>query len=107
MRYLVANLQTYFTNNQLGILVAVWIGSGIAYGIVMSVVISKHVGSSGSFRFYDCFSKVTLGFGFLGYIVIGICYLYQFTSFVLYIFLMIFIGIGSMGYYGFAFLSLT
>jgi hypothetical protein len=49
---------------------------------------------------------VTLFVGIIGYVLMGICYDFKFNSFVGNIFMMIIIGIGSIGYYGLMFLSL-
>jgi hypothetical protein len=49
---------------------------------------------------------VTLLIGIVGYVLIGMCVMLGYKSFVVYLFLMIIIGIGSIGYYGLMFLSL-
>jgi hypothetical protein len=51
-------------------------------------------------------SKATLLVGVVGYVIMGVCINYNFRSFVGYLFLMVIIGIGSIGYYGLMFLSL-
>jgi hypothetical protein len=72
----------------------------------MSGIISHWISESGTFTIYDRISKITLFVGILGYLLMGICFEYKFQSFVGYLFLMIIIGIGSIGYYGLMFLSL-
>jgi hypothetical protein len=50
---------------------------------------------------------MTIFFGVIGYVLMGLCYSFKFQSLVGYIFVMIIIGVGSIGYYGLVFLSLT
>ena len=72
----------------------------------MSALINKYVARSGKLSLYDRISKFILLVGVLGYVLIGVCYQFKVNNFAWYIFLMIFIGIGSIGYYGVMFLSL-
>ncbi len=88
-------------------LIIVWISSGAIFGILMSGIVSNLVAKSGNFKVYDIASKLTLLVGIMGYILIGACYQFKFKSFVAYIFVMIIIGIGSIGYYGLVLLSLV
>lgn len=85
----------------------VWVVSGSLFGIVMSSMTSKWISNkTGTFKFYDVTAKITLLIGLVGYVLIGICVDFQVTSVPGYIFLAIFIGIGSIGFYGLMFMSL-
>jgi hypothetical protein len=72
----------------------------------MSGIISHWISESGTFTVYDRMSKATLLVGVVGYVLMGVCLTFGFRSFVGYLFLMIIIGIGSIGYYGLMLLSL-
>ncbi len=84
----------------------VWVVSGSLFGLITSGVISLLILESGSFKIYDRISKIILCIGVIGYVLMGVCFSYQFKSFTGYIFLMVIIGIGSIGYYGLVLLSL-
>lgn len=64
------------------------------------------VSKNGTFALCDRVAKFTLLVGLIGYTLMGFCYQYKFSSFVGHIFLAIFIGIGSIGYYGLMFMSI-
>jgi len=72
----------------------------------MSYLINTYVAKSGKLSLYDRISKFILLIGILGYVLIGVCYQFKVDSFAGYAILMIFIGIGSIGYYGLMFLSM-
>ena len=84
----------------------VWVASGSIFGMVMSGITTDWVGKTGTFKFYDTTAKITLFIGLVGYVFMGICVYFQVTSLVGYILLVIFIGIGSIGFYGLMFMSL-
>lgn len=96
----------FFTPVEVGIFVTVWVVSGSLFGLITSGVISLLILESGSFKIYDRISKIILSIGIVGYILMGVCFAFQFKSFTGYIFLMVIIGIGSIGYYGLILLSL-
>lgn len=90
----------------MGIFVTVWIVSGSLFGLITSGVISLYILESGNFKIYDRISKFILSIGIVGYVIMGICFTFEFKSFTGYMFLMVIIGIGSIGYYGIVLLSL-
>jgi len=104
---LVDNLKEFFGSTEISILIGVWVLTGSIFGIVMSILINIYVSRSGKLNLYDRISYAILFMGMLGYVLIGVCYQYKVSSIVVYVFLMIFIGIGSIGYYGVMFLSLV
>jgi len=85
----------------------VWIGTGILFGIILCCIISNWDTESGTFKYYDIISKITLLIGIIGYALMGLFFSIGFSSFEVYILLMVLIGIGSIGYYGFVFLSIV
>ena len=88
-------------------MIAIWVTSGSLFGLIMSGFINNYVSRNGKLYIYDNISYIILFIGMIGYVIIGICYQYKIASLVVYIFLMIFIGIGSIGFYGLMFLSLV
>ena len=84
----------------------IWIFSGAISGLVMSQVWLGHVVKTGNFVAYDRAAKAMVLMGLLGYVLMGFCFHYQLQSFIGYIFLMIFIGAGSIGYYGLIYMSI-
>ena len=91
----------------MGILIAIWIGSGVIFGVTFSLLLNQVMAKVGSFRPYDRFVRMTMGVGLAGYIIMGVCYDSQVTSFTGYCFLMVMIGVGSVGFYGVTFLTLV
>jgi len=85
----------------------VWVATGSIFGMVMSGITSQWVSDKkGTFRYYDLTAKSILLIGLIGYTLMGICVQFEITSVAGYIFLAIFIGIGSLGFYGLMFMSL-
>lgn len=91
---------------ELGILMAVWVFGGSAFGIILSPINSRMVSKSGTFTLYDRIAKLILFISLIGYVIIGLCYMYNLFSMVGYVFLVGFIGIGSIGFYGLMFMSI-
>lgn len=83
-----------------------WIFAGIASGLVMSQIWLGHVVKTGNFVAYDRAAKSMILMGLIGYVLMGFCFHYDFQSFTGYIFVVIFIGVGSIGYYGLIFMSI-
>lgn len=90
----------------MGIIIIIWIVSGSLFGLIMSSLSNLWVSKNGTFVLCDRVAKVTLLVGLVGYTLMGFCYQYEFTAFTGHIFLAIFIGIGSIGYYGLMFMSI-
>jgi hypothetical protein len=99
-------LESFFEKTDISILIAIWVFSGSLFGCIMSYLINTYVAKSGKLSLYDRISKFILLIGILGYVLIGVCYQFKVDSFAGYAILMIFIGIGSIGYYGLMFLSM-
>lgn len=72
----------------------------------MSSLSNRWVSKNGNNLFYDRAAKMTLFIGLVGYVLMGISYQYEFSSFVGHTFLTILIGIGSIGYYGLMMMSI-
>lgn len=84
----------------------VWIVSGSVFGLAMSGVCNWQVKKNGDFSTFDKISKLLLFMGLVGYFIMGLCYSYEFDSFVGYIFIVIFISLGSIGFFGLMFMSI-
>jgi len=91
---------------KLGVLMMVWVFSGAISGLFLSQIGLKRVVKTGNFVAYDRAAKCLILLGLIGYVVMGFCVRYHFSSFIGYIFLVIFIGIGSIGYYGLIYMSI-
>jgi hypothetical protein len=102
----VSYLSIFFSPLKLGIIMMVWIFSGCGFGLLMAVLCHKWISKSGSFVPYDRAAKLMICMGLVGYILMGVCYQFQFSSFVGHLFLAMFIGIGSIGYYGLTYMSI-
>ena len=99
-------LANYFSPVKLAVLMIVWIFSGGVFGIAMSGVCNKQVTQTGTFTPFDRMSKLLLFMGLVGYTVMGLCHQYELDSFVAYIFVVVFIGMGSIGFFGLMFMSI-
>ena len=84
----------------------VWIVSGSIFGMAMSGVCNRQVKKNGDFSFFDKISKLLLFMGLVGYFIMGLCHSYELDSFIGYIFIVIFISLGSIGFFGLMFMSI-
>lgn len=83
-----------------------WILSGAIFGLGSTAIVQKLLSRTGNQKIYDYVTKVILFVGLIGNLMLGVLVYYSYNQFWLYIFSVILIGIGTIGFLGLAHMSL-